>query len=371
MRIARLVGLVCWPGLLLAAPVAELGPRVNLVGAAVPLVEALDSIGRQINRRFYGAVLRSPATARRPCAFELRDADLGTALRAVETVSGYRLRRSSRWLYTLDGSPPTAAVGQPWGAWNLWLTTVRSTSYALVYPGWEGRLYQQQYLTPALLLEAPSDQEALRLRGIAAPEGVTAAGLVLPAIDPRSRVIQPEPSDPRFWQVATSLTAPPPAERHLAALRCEVTWAARLTERTFEFQLPATERQVQTIDIVDATLEPRAGTPREPYTVALAGQHEAAHSNAEATAFLRGLLVEGQLHDAAGLPLYTETRQVDGEASGLIWRGQYTFHLTELDAGATPARLVLRVTLADGEGPPERLQFDHVLLPRAPVRAAG
>ncbi|NUQ02206.1 MAG: hypothetical protein HUU35_20350 [Armatimonadetes bacterium] len=356
---------------LLAAAVAEpppavFGPRVNLVGEAIPLGEAMERIGRQINRRFVGAPLQREQ-ARQTYRFQLENATVADTLRAVEETTGLRIvRRSGRSGYVLTETPPVGQIGRRFGDYRVWVPTLRYSFYSYLAVADPARRYQRSLVNPSFVIEAPSDAEALRIRSIGAPWGMTASGLELPPTNPQAVVQQPSPNDARLWVLDQYIQAPELGVPELARVWFEVVFARSLTELRFDYPLKMTAPQLQTDGEFDAQLDPQ---PKVNYVqpglaLMLSGPVPAGLDPGNAMPSLaRYLAVEGRFYEANDQALYTEMRlesaTVVTDRLTTTWRAL----LDPTDARKVPARLELRCYVPSEEGTAERVEFEYLPMP--------
>ncbi len=351
--------------LTLAAPEPrdECGPRVTLVGTGIPLNDALERIGRQINRFFVGNLLQQPA-GQRPYDFDLRGATVSETLAAVEGTVGYQVRRRNRGSYSIIGQKPVGQVGQRVGDFRVWLSMVQYYFYSMVSAA-GGGTFQRGYLLPQITIEAPSDPEALRLRSVAPPVGLAPNGQELLPTRGRGRLAQPSGNEPNQWLVNEYLQAPEAGTADAVAVFLDLTFAAALSRYAFDFRLDTAEPQLQTDGDYDARLEPvpRAVDWRRGVDVELTGPPppDGAQGNPQ-QALNRQVWVEGRLF-AEAEPLYTETALVTVAAAEPTWTSTWRFALAPPDLRLKPTRLELAVAAAEGTGDTRRVTFDHVAIP--------
>jgi len=237
-----------------APPRTQYGPRVTLEGR-LPLSQALRQIGRQMNRYFLGAALNQPETAAKVHDWHLSEATVSTTLDAVQQATGCRLQRSGRNYYALDPAAGPGAIGQPLGDYRVWLPRMRLyfSSYLGLLRG--SRAYTYMQVMPQLVVEAPSDPEALRIVAIGNATTVLPDGQASP---PSPTVQQhPDPSDPRCWLLSPSLYLRDAPAAELQRLSFDVTFAAQLDELRFDFTLGADRAQLLTDGVVETSIHLR------------------------------------------------------------------------------------------------------------------
>lgn len=342
-------------------PPAEYGPRVTLPDRPISIQEAAEQIGRQINRRLYGAELRERDVATRTIRLPLRDATARCALDGFEAATGLTLRRQSRFYYAVGRQDyGYRRVGVPLGDWVAWLNYVRYYFYSYLYftdPPYRGsaaRLYTH------LSLDAPSDAESCRVVAVGNLRAVTRGDEEILDGQRQGDVRQPDGQDPASWVLTQSVEAPGPDVAELAELSFEVRFCERLDELVYTFDhLPATTPRLQTVGDYDATLSAGDGGPN----IGLEGpapewfQPTRSSGPAESERWIEARLFAGEK------PLYTQWNATSSTVDNGIWRATWTIRPTAPDQRERPDRLVLRLYVPHGEGSSERIAFHGVPIP--------
>lgn len=354
-----------------AQPRATVGPRVTLSGE-VELGDALDRIGRQLNRRFTGNILRQKKLLQQTYAFDLDAATVAEALDQLALLTGYRIRRQNRFLYRIDvGVPVTGDVGRQFGDFRVWLSMVRYLFYSYRYPAMD-RSWDRAQLLPQFELEAPSDPESLRIRSILPPHAVGNDGLELPPLNPGAETESPSGSDPRIWTLMQYVTAPDPRIEMLDRVWFDVRFARELQQYGFDYALDLSVPQLQTDGPFDAQLEPQEKPNWEQgVTITVTGPIPANVPPEQVERWApRYLWAEGQFLGADDRPLYTETRLEGTHIADPFWVTVWRVNLADVDGDATPERLRLELTMPGAETTLERVEFEHIPLPERRAAAA-
>lgn len=203
MRLALVAALLAWVAVGADSFAAQYGPRVTHEADEQPLAEVLEAVGRQLNRRLELAGRQTEAA--RPVTLRLTDATAGEALLELEELVGARAMRRSRERYVLQPVRDLPGfVGQPIGAWRLWLESVAYALTSTIYPADPARRYARESTYGQFRFDAPSDADAVRLRRLRqVPLGLE------PARGQRQAdVLAPDSNDPRQWRLQALLETP-------------------------------------------------------------------------------------------------------------------------------------------------------------------
>lgn len=342
-----------------AAGARPLGPQVDLVGPAIPLREALDRIGRQLNRRLEPDHAQDPRLTT-TSAYNLQHATTAEALAALEDASGSRLRRQGRQQYALPTarSQPRRCLGRPLGeGWTVWLEELRAHFGASVNGAGERGLSVSGSLTPTLTIATPSDAECLRLVECSYPRATTDDGGTL-EVRGGQPLRWPARDEGLLWLLQPYLPPPARAARRLKSLRCEVV-RRELTTSSFSFDLPgANGPQLQTDGPVDATL---TGDAQRGWSLALRLQGFEPDPQVQNE---RELGLEAQLHGADGVGWYTHSWFSGRTQAGPLLTFTWTIRSAEQQLRGTPVRLEVQFYRPTGRRETLPVEFTEVALPR-------
>ncbi len=338
---------------------APAGPRISYQAEEVPLRVALLELGRRLNRSFEGPLLTADRTGLRPVSLDLREATVAEVLAAVEEVSEGRLTRRSRTRYVLNPSNQRLAlVGEPLGAWRLWL---RSVSYNLVStldPADPARRYARAWIYTTFSLEAPDDMNAVRIRRLIPPDRT---GVPAGALPNDSEVTAPDAADPRFWSARFSALPPPPDVPVLDAQMFEIELDPELERHDFRFDaLAARGDELQTAGEYDLRLQVLETRNERLYRLTVAGPSPGEPTSRGQAPAPRYWL-EAILRDADGRQIFSDANAEGGaEADGrLVQR----YRVQSLERGRTAAAVEVQLYLPGGEPVRRTVTFTDIPVP--------
>lgn len=369
MRFARW----CWLWLLwptLAAedlPPAQYGPRVTVALTAQPLSAVLEDVGRQLNSRFTGELMRDKERLQQRVDLNLTNATARQALDALETLTGQNLRRVSRFWYQAETQDLyNRKLGLPLGDWSLWLCYVRYYFNSYLYFG--DPVYRGAYgrLLPSFRLEAPSDIDSLLVRQLDPPSAVADGEVTLRSTGDRP-TSEPDRRDNSVWTQTEYLTAPPPDARELTELGLDVQLARAVKVHRFVFDhWDQKLARLQTVGDYDAALELRGNVA----LVTTTGPPPAVVPENRAAQLLRNdRWIDGRLYAADRTPLFTSIRVLTSTVSDGVWTAQWQFQVLSPDSPKEVSELEVKLCVPEGEGPQVHLAFEHIPLPERSVEA--
>lgn len=361
--VALALALSCRPLLAATSP-------VTLQGTQLALRQVLEQLGRQTNRCFVGSPTNDTAAMARTFDIDWRGVSLQTALRQLGELTGWTIARTDRFTYRAvparQARPP--GVEQAVGDWVARFMSLHYLLAADYLPAEPQSLTTRATMSWVFAIEAPDDDQALRLLPVSKAEAETMEGQRLPAQVATYAAGVPQAEMPDQCSLQCYLPMPETKAELLAKVSFELSLAAGV--RLLRLTLPALAKGATvtadgcTATIVDAQLEgPRPGLM---LTCALA----------EGPA-LEPLMVEGRLYGRDGelMPTHTAGRGATGSPRPVAryqcaplprrWVGDTApgFRTPE------PARLELLVTLRDGAATAQRVTFEQVPLPsRRPIR---
>lgn len=382
------------PQLLLAAPHGV--PRVTLEGDAIPLGEALERVGRQLNHRIGAGWARKPLLAK-AFAFHLRDLEQRDALTALSEATGYAFPRNGHGAYQFNGQPyqpPRSCLGQPLpGGWVVWFEELRAQATAAQRTGRERPIDVASSLTARFNVQPPNEVEAARVLATLPLTAAAEGGADLPAESRQTQPFYGSGGDPLFWGWERNFAAPPRELKRLARVGFQLL-LARLRCVEFSFDLTgAPGSQLQTDGDVDATLVthrsgrlslqlsggplptpefPPSWSPEQALRRSKRGGGlvtdyyltPQAQAEMQAQLLRRDDLLDARLYTAAGKPLYTtHNGSVPRARPGERWVGQYQIASAEDDRTAAPARLDVCCWLPVARREVLSVEFRNLTLP--------
>ncbi len=362
---ALALALTCRPLLAASSP-------VTLRGAQMPLRQVLEQLGQQTNRCFAGSPTADATTMARTCDVDWRGVTLQAALRQLGELTGLTISRSDRFTYRLIAGRQARPTGveQTVGDWVARFQSLHYLLSADYLPAEPQSLTTRATMSWVFAIEAPSDDQAVRLLPVTKAGAATAEGQQLAAQVATYAAGVPQPELPDQCSLQCYLPMPETKADVLAKVSFDLVLAAGV--RLVRLVLPALAKGATvTADGCTATIveaQPDAARPGWLLTCA----------TAEGPA-LEPLMVEGRLfcRDGELLPTHTVGRGATGSPRPVArysceplprrWVGDVAPGFRP----AEPARLELLVTLRDGPNATQSVTFEQVPLPsRHPIRRA-
>ncbi|MBI2302063.1 MAG: hypothetical protein HYU66_24430 [Armatimonadetes bacterium] len=350
---------------------AEFGPRVTLDAEAIPLRQALEQIGRQLNRRFYGQPLNDKDLAAKPVAFHLRNATMRQAVDAVEAATGLPVARYYGGYYNVGAdSQYPRRIGVPLGDWTVWLSSIRYFYNSYLYFGEPGYRGIDERLGLVFAIEAPSDADSVRLLAISRPTAVTAAGDQLALATTYSPGWDFDNRDPSTYYATDYLKAPALDCAELEEVAVDLTFAARVEELRFVFDTLTVGKPLLLVSgDYDAELTVTPGVRGG--ILSVRGPVPEGFDTPQGYARLRSeRWLQARLYDAAGRALYTDLRMDTTTVKDGQWISGWRLETAFTDAGRAAAKLDARLYVPHGTTPPLRVAFSHLGLPLRDPEAA-
>jgi hypothetical protein len=332
---------------------------VDLTGE-LPVSEAMDRIGRQLNRRIEVYWHKDPRLAK-TAQFNLKNATAAEALAALEQASGMRTYRRGRWAMALTTYGERGA-GVLWRAADGWQVGIQTATYnynsALVPGSAEPpRVTRHHLLTH--VLRPLNEWHGLALVDAAVPVVEAVAGEACTTKNNYWHADQ-EGGAVTMWQTVEGVA---PTLRALAKVSVTLT-LSDLQETVFRFDVPA-DKESRTLTEGGQTLTVR----RDGRTLGL--QATLPILEAEADSGVRRRLfqlsrercLEARFFMADGRPLYTQTDSAGHEVHDRNVLMRWTAHAQGDDRALPVARIEVRLVRRTGEPRQQTVVLERVPLP--------